>query len=77
MQTYYCKADHTTDDTLLNQKLCLFILLNIHQIEKCSKLLLITEIYILSHTLTLYSVVSDYSLDDWGPIPGRGKGFFL
>jgi hypothetical protein len=22
-------------------------------------------------------IVSDYRLDDWGSIPGRGKGFFL
>jgi hypothetical protein len=23
------------------------------------------------------STVSDYRLDDWGSIPGRGKGFFV
>jgi hypothetical protein len=23
------------------------------------------------------SIVSDYGLDDWGSIPGRGKGYFF
>lgn len=23
------------------------------------------------------SIMSDYRLDDWGSIPGRGKGFFF
>jgi hypothetical protein len=23
------------------------------------------------------SIASDYGLDDWGSIPGRGRGFFL
>jgi hypothetical protein len=37
------------------------------------------ELLMLSMTFCreVVRIVSDYRLDDWSSIPGRGKGFFL